>query len=352
MTRLLFVAPGVAPPLTEGRKLFVTELAELLRQRGMDVEVLNGGGASGIRAIARSLHDLRKRIEGANHGAAAFVFPYGTYTGLRAHANRFLVSRVNALCEAAGVFSRPIFYSCAGLSFDDFCVRYHPGFAVGRAGEGMAALCLGTSRELPQWSQVNDVPARLLFLCGYQTASRAALRNVLYERGLIDVLQAGSALAGAGASLTIAIPFLRNPAIRKRLSSMAGALCPELRIAMVDSGSPIDLLANHDVFLFPYRAQDAVFIPTSLLEAIQVGIPTLVADQACYRSLTMGATAAGCRLHSAGDWRALADQFMRLRQEYADISCGARRSAAIARTTWTLSRSADELLAAIPALSR
>lgn len=351
MTRLLFVAPGVAAPLTEGRKLFVTELAELLRQRGMDVEVLNGGDASGIRAIARSLRDLRRRIETVARVTSVFVFPYGTYTGLRAHANRFLVHRASSLCDAAGVFSRPVFYSCAGLPFEDFCVRYRPGFAVGRAGEGMAALCLGTSRALPQWSQVNSAPAKLLFLCGYQTPSRAALRNVLYQRGLIDVLRAGSAFAGAGASLTIAIPFLRNSGMRKRVSSLVDRLCPELRVTMVDSGSPIHLLANHDVFLFPYRAQHAVFVPTSLLEAMQIGIPTLVADQACYRSLTTGATAAGCRLHPAGDWHALAGQFMRMKQEYADVASGARVSAAITRKTWTLSRSADELLAAIPALS-
>lgn len=352
MTRLLFVAPGVAPPLTEGRKLFVTELAELLRQRGVDVEVLDAGGVSGIRGIARSLRDLRIRLGRAHRVSAVFVFPYGTYTGLRAHANRLLVNRVNSLCETAGLFSRPVFYSCAGMAFEDFCARYRPGFAVGRAGDGMTALCLGTSRELPHWSPVNGGPAKLLFLCGYQTASRAALRNVLYERGLIDVLRAGNALAGAGANLTIAIPFLRNPVIRKRLSSMAGVLCPGLRITMVDSGSPIDLLANHDVFLFPYRARHAVFVPTSLLEAIQIGIPTLVADQACYRALTTGATAAGCCLHSAGDWHDLAGQFLRLKQDYAEVCRGARTAAATARMTWTLSRSADELLEAIPALSQ
>lgn len=350
MTRLLFVAPGVAPPLTEGRKLFATELAQLLCQRGVDVEVLNGGGKSGIGAIARSLRNLRRRI-GTADPAAVFVFPYGTYTGLRAHANRFLVRRASSLCEAAGVFSRPVFYSCAGMPFEDFCAHYRPGFAVGRAGEGMTALCLGTSRDLPQWSPVNGAPVKLLFLCGYQAASRAALRNVLYQRGLIDVLRAGSALARTGASLTIAIPFLRDPGMRKRLSSLVGGLCPELRVTMVGDGSPIDLLASHDVFLFPYRAQHAVFVPTSLLEAIQIGIPTLVADQECYRSLTTGATATGCRLHPAGDWRALSDQFMRIKQKYAEVASGARASAAIARQTWTLSRSADELLAAIPALS-
>lgn len=351
MTKLLFVAPGVMAPLTEGRKLFVTELAELLRQRGTDVEVMNGGDSSGIRAIARSLRDLRRRIETADRVTAVFVFPYGTYTGLRAYANRFLVRRASSLCEAGGVFSRPVFYSCAGMSFEDFCTRYRPGFAVGRGGEGMTQLCLGTSRDLPQWSPLNGAPAKLLFLCGYQTASRAALRNVLYQRGLIDALRAGNALASAGASLTIAIPFLRNSGIRTRLSSLADGLCPELRVTMVDSGSPIHLLADHDVFLFPYRAQHAVFVPTSLLEAIQIGIPTLAADQECYRSLTTGAPAAGCRLHPAGDWRALSDQFMRIKQEYAEVVSGARASAAIARKTWTLSRSADELLAAIPALS-
>lgn len=231
-------------------------------------------------------------------------------------------------------------------------MRYRPGFAVGRAGEGMAALCLGTSRELPQWSPpLNGTPAKLLFLCGYQTASRAALGNVLYQRGLIDALRAGSALASVGASLTIAIPFLRSPAMRKRLSSLVGKLCPELPVTMVDSGSPIHLLADHDVFLFPYRARHAVFIPTSLLEAVQIGIPTLVADQTCYRSLTTGATATGCRLHPVGDWRALADNFVRMKQEYADVASGARASAEVARKTWTLARCADELLAAIPALS-
>jgi hypothetical protein len=352
MTRLLFVAPGVTPPLTEGRKLFVTELAELLRQRGMDIEVLNGSGSAGLRAIIQSLRDLRRHLEAADRVIAVFVFPYGTYIGLRAHANRFLVKRARSLCEAAGVLSRPVFYSCAGLSFEDFCARYRPGFAVGRAGEGMAALCLGTSRELPQWSQVSNAATRLLFLCGYQTASRAALRNVLYQRGLIDALRAGSALSGTGASLTIAIPFLRNRGIRNQLSSLARRLCPELRITMVDSGSPLHLLASHDVFLFPYRAQHAVFVPTSLLEAVQIGIPTLVADQACYRSLTTGATAAGCRLHPVGDWHGLVDQFALMKREYAEVVTGARASAAIARTTWTLSRSADELLAAIPALSR
>jgi hypothetical protein len=352
MTRLLFVAPGIRPPLTEGRKLFVTELAELLRKRGTDVEVLNGRDSTGIRAIARSLRDLRRRIGTADRATAVFVFPYGTYTGLRAHANRFLVSHTRSMCEAARVFSRPVFYSCAGLSFEDFCIRYRPGFAVGRSGVGMAALCLGTSRELPQWSPKNSAPAKLLFLCGYQTASRAALRNVLYQRGLIDALRAGNALAGAGASLTIAIPFLRNSGVRNQLSSLVRTLCPELRITMVDSGNPIHLLANHDVFLFPYRAQHAVFVPTSLLEAVQIGIPVLAADQACYRSLTTGAAAAGCRLHPAGDWHGLVEQFARMKQEYVDVVMGARTSAPLARTTWTLSRSAEELLAAIPAFSR
>jgi hypothetical protein len=352
MTRLLFVAPGIRPPLTEGRKLFVTELAELLRHRGTDVEVLNGRDSGGIRAITRSLRDLRRRIGTADRATAVFVFPYGTYTGLRAHANRFLVSRARSMCEAAGVFSRPVFYSCAGLSFEDFCARYRPGFAVGRAGEGMTALCLGTSRELPQWSPINSAPAKLLFLCGYQTASRAALRNVLYQRGLIDALRAGNALAGAGASLTIAIPFLRNSGVRNQLSSLVRTLCPDLRITMVDSGSPIHLLANHDVFLFPYRARHAVFVPTSLLEAMQIGIPVLAANQPCYRSLTTGTTAAGCRLHPAGDWRGLVDEFARMKQDYMDFAIDARKSAAIVRNTWTLSRSADELLAAIPALSR
>lgn len=352
MTQLLLVAPGIEPPLTEGRKLFVTELVDWWRARGMAVEVLDGGGLTGGGGILRSLRDLKDRVAGAKPDTVALVFPFGTYTGLRGYVNRFLVRRALSICRKAGVFVRPVFYSCAGPTFMQFQACYAPAFAVGRSGEGVTALHLGTSRVMPKWNPRSDAGTRLLFLCGYQAATRGALRSVLYERGLIDLLRAGDTFAREGAKLTVAIPFLRDASARTRLSLLARRLCGDLDISLVSTGSPLDLLANHDVFLFPYRAEHAVFVPTSLLEATQMGVPVLAADQMCYRSLTRGDAAGGCRLYRPGDPGDLAAQFVQLMQDYQAVAAAAALAAQRVRETWTLAHSVEELSAAVPALNR
>lgn len=352
MTQLLLVAPGIEPPLTEGRKLFVTELVDWWRARGLAVEVLDGGALAGGRGILRSLRDLQARVGGATPDTVALVFPFGTYTGLRGYVNRFLIRRALSICRKAGVFVRPVFYSCAGPTFEQFQVRYAPAFAVGRSGDGVTALHLGTSRVMPERDARSNTATRLLFLCGYQAASRGALHSVLYERGLIDVLQAGNTFAREGAKLTVAIPFLRDASVSARLSLLAQRLCGDLEISLISTGSPLDLLANHDVFLFPYRAEHAVFVPTSLLEATQMGVPVLAADQMCYRSLTRGDAAGGCRLYRPGDPSELATQFVQLMQDYQAVAAAAALAAQRVRETWTLARSVEELAAMVPALNR
>jgi glycosyltransferase involved in cell wall biosynthesis len=192
----------------------------------------------------------------------------------------------------------------------------------------------------------------VLFLCGYQLPTRRALNDVLEQRGLIDVLRVGNVLADAEIRVSIAVPFLRNTAVRDKLFRVARDLCPKLQMKFLAEIDPIRALLAHDAFLFPYRAVHSVFIPTSLLEAMSVGIPVVAADHAMYRTLTMSDNAARCVLHKVRDADDLAVQILALKRDYpAAVSRSANAAVAI-RKEWIIERSADELLAAIPALSR
>lgn len=353
MKEILFVAPGVSPPLTEGRKLFVTELARTLNARDMRVNLLDGAsGKSGAAAIHVSLRALRQRCMAPGKIAALVVFPYGTFRGLRALANEWLVKRARSISARSGIPDLSVIYSCAGMDLQSLGRRYGPALAVGRRGARLDFIHLGTSRPLPSWRPPANEPRRLLFLCGYQQPTRAAWRKILLERGLIDLLHAGDAIADSGWHLTVAVPLLRDAGMRRALQETATKLCPRLPVEAVGEGDPLELLAAHDAFVFPYREEISVFVPTSLLEALSIGIPTLAADHAMYRALTIGAEGARCHLHRGGDAADLAEQLDAMRRDYASVAARAAHHAASVRAEWNIERSADELLDAIDRLAR
>jgi glycosyltransferase involved in cell wall biosynthesis len=349
--RILFAAPGVSPPLTEGRKLFVNDLAAALRTRGHNVAVLDGAQAdSGTRAIAQTLQKLRRYCE-SDSVDAVFIFPYGTFHGVRAWANTYFIRRSRAICAAAKIAAVPVFYSCAGMELHSVGRRFGPALAVGRQSENLRSIHLGLRSSPCLWTPSNDCLRRLLFLCGYQKPSRASWRNVLLERGLLDLLRAGNALARNGIRLTVAIPFFREPSMQYRLNEAAAELCPDLAVEVRDEVDSAAVFQEHDAFVFPYRAEHAVFISTTLLEALAAGIPTVAADHAMYRSLTLGACGPRCGLHAIGDAKDLASRLLAVQRDYAAAVLRAREEAATICDEWNIERSADELLDALLPLS-
>lgn len=348
MKTILFVAPGVSPPLTEGRKLFVTELAETLNDRGQPAAVLSGAPVrSGVAAIHASLRELQQRCASRAPVAAVVTFPYGTYRGIRAWANDWLIQRARVISAANGAPMIPLFYSCAGMGLDELDRRYGPAVIVGRHGGRSSLIHLGTRRALPSWQPSSGQLQRLLFLCGYQKATRTAWHDVLMRRGLIDLLRAGDALAHSGVRLTVAIPFLRDARMRGMLKDVAAKLCLRLSIEALGEVDPLALLAEHDAFAFPYREESSVFIPTSLLEALSLGIPTIAADHAMYRALTVGPEGERCFLHRIGDADDLAAKVETMCRGYGATVTRAAHAAAGVCEEWSIERSADELLDAI-----
>lgn len=348
MKDIVLVAPGAHPPLTEGRKLFVLDLAETLRGRGAAVEVISGSAdAGGGRAIHQSLKRLRVRCKSRSRIDAIGVFPYGRFEGFRRVANEWLIARTLACARRYRIPALPVFYSCAGLSIEEVDRKFAPALAIGMSKGRVDALSLGVSREMRGWLPARPTIRRLLFLCGYQQATSEALHGVLYERGLFDLLAAGNGLANAGMRLSVAIPFLREESMRARVLDLAKRICPDLHIDLQDSVDPSSAFAGYDAFMFPYRSDHAVFVPTSLLEAMLAGIPVIASRHKMYRSLTGSGSNALCELHNPGDPADLLRATLKMHGAYECAVRMAKINSLVVAENWNLGVSADEFISAL-----
>ena len=348
MKRIVLVAPGVAPPWTEGRKNFVRDLATMLPELGCEVEIIDGmqrrneTGANGKLAPARAWSALRSRLDRDPMDTLVALFPYGRLSGYIGAINRLFLRTARHTCDVRRVPHVSVFYSAAGVTLDALG-RYAPALAVGREAPNVRPIHLCIPHADRTWKP-STTPKRALFLCGYQHTTRAELESVLNERGLRDLLRAGSTLVELGLRLTIAIPFLRDPRMRDRLAAEVARLCPSLEVEMDGATTPIDALCSHDLFVFPYRTEHAVFVPTSLLEAFSVGIPVVAADHPMFAALTRDAGKARCGLHTPGDADDLGRAVATVVSDFGAAVTRAARARVEIRETWTIRRSAEELL--------
>jgi len=352
MKRIVLFAPGAVPPWTEGRKIFVRDLAAALRSRGIDAQVLDGAPASSTATmILNALLGLRSAGNHAHAETVVVAFPFGTFHGLRGRINAWILRRSRSLCARAGFVHIPLFYSCVGLDVELLGRRYGPAVAVGRSAPGMSSIHLGIRHLADAWQPSGEGLKRLLFLCGYQKPTVRALHDVLYERGLIDLLSAGDAMATANIRLTIAVPFLRDAHMRSLLQAEIASRCPTLDVDFQGEVDPYSLFQSHDAFAFPYRSQHSVFVPTSLLEAMSFGIPVLAADHAMYRDLTGAASGPRCGLHEVANSMDVARTLLEMQKNYTFVVERARAVSIEVRDEWTVECAAGELLAAIGVVS-
>ena len=350
--RLIFVAPGARAPWTEGRKNLVRDLSRELQNRGNTIDLISGRSSSSqallmLSALVTLARGIRK--EGPD---VVVLFPFGRFSRWRGAANRAFCWAVASLARLAGKPLLVALYSVDGLTLTSMPRVFGHVAAVGLQRAGVHPLRLGIEVPAPIHAPVRSSRTRALFLCGYQSPTPGAIASLLDERGLRRLLAACANLDAESMELVIAIPMLINARFRNQLSALASEICPETVITYVSDIEPRQALATHDLFIFPYVTEHEVFIPTSMLEAMTIGVPVVATDRLMYQSLTRLNGVERCILAREDNTNGLAHA---LHEHLADPQRAERlasstRQAVLA--SWTIEGSADDLLAAVGSAMR
>ena len=344
---LVFLAIGANPPWTEGRKNLVRDLAEEIGARGKAVRVLAGPPAA--HALLQTLVALFALWALLLRGKAEGVvqFPYGRFGGVRGRVNRFVANLVEASVRRTGVPLLTLLYSADGITLQEAVDSFGSIAAVGVSHPNVHMVHLGASVSAWSTSKADaQFPVRLLFLCGYQTPSAAAVTGVLDERGLGRLLSACDGIA-RDVELTIAIPFLRDAKVCDRIQKEIAARCPSLPVRLDATVAPETALLEHDIFVFPYVAEHSVFVPTSLLEAMWLGVPVVASDRRMYRALTKPTGIANCELDAEDSIRGLRMALQNCIDNLPAAIDQARRARCHVMAEWNIARAANDVLHAL-----
>ncbi len=358
---LLFVAPGISPPWTEGRKKFVRELLAQLKNQNVTVDLLTSSDAKTPNELIAepnhliqvkhrhkltqlvSLHYALREYLSANKPGAVVQFPFGTFDGIRGIANRTSLQQTSRICRKANIPSLAVLYSVTSGSLNQ--IAHLAGSIACTQGPDWNGPIINTGinmEEIPvSWQ--NRGQKKLLFMAGYSENNESLLHAILYERGLIDVILCGESLASQGLTLCIAIPLLQHPTLLEKLNLLIKTHAPSLTVEMRTFADPKEIFSECAMFIFPYRRNLTRFTPTSMLEAMAAGIPIVASRLSMYSSL-IGAGDVYCNVYEATDANGLAHAITRAMTHW-DATCSKAEMAQImVRTQFDIKLSAQHLL--------
>jgi len=357
--KIIIVAPGIAPPWTEGRKNFVRDLLPKLgnhwqihllttcmdsaypfkyrfpvpvtilpvRYRGMQYFSLH-------LKLVRLIREIKPDI--------ILHFPYGTFDGLRGHVNRYSLKAVHRICYHHQLPCLSILYSMTRGNLNKLEIKITPlataptynwsGFVVHQGIE--------PSRFPSIPKPTNN--RTLLFMAGMQENNRRLLKNILFERGLIEVIKAGQQLARHQFRLSIAIPMLRYAERRIELESYLSSMAPDLSTCILTKVVPQQVLSDHSIYIFPYQKNLRVFIPTSVLEAMVMGAPVLLSQLPMVSALSKHYPPI-CSFYEAGNPVSLVESVLKMTQNWETTLKRSARAAQYVRKYWSVQHASEQI---------
>lgn len=360
--KILIIAPGIVPPWTEGRKNFVRDLlaeldvfaspylltTQITSDRVSQPQFSVPAYVLPIRHKLPQLALLKKetsKIILKLNPDVVLHFPYGTFHGVRGWFNRQNLTRIYEICQYHHLPCFTILYS---MTQGNLC-KMEKKFPVLIT----APTFDWSGRTIYPGIDLNRFPSTtypsndrsLLFMAGYQENSSRLLRNILYERGLIEIIKAGSYLGHRRFHLSIAIPLLRYPERRAELQAYLTKLAPDLPVRILTDVSPSQLLTCHSIYLFPYQKNLRVFIPTSVIEAMAIGIPVLLSRLPMFSPLDRHPTL--CSFYEPSNPMSLAETLIKMTHDWRNTLEQAKRGVEYVRRYWNIHYAAKQILHAI-----
>lgn len=358
--KVLIVAPGFVPPWSEGRKNFILDLAPPL-SKYWDVEVLSAdyekkflpeewplktecvrchNRFSQLPALHRA---LRKKLSAQNKPDAVLHFPFGTFDGLRGAANKWSMGVVDRMARSCGLPCLTILY--AVTKGDMAALSKKAGLLAASGGRGWdgPVVNIGINLERTPLVRKMENTKKLLFMAGLSENKRSQFNNILYVRGLIDILKIGERLAVHGFTLTIAAPIFQCGERRKELSGLLKKMAPSLKVN-IDTLVDINKAFNdHCIYLFPFRENHARFVPTSVLEAMAAGIPLIASDLPMMDLIFDSNPHCGKRF-AARDSEALLEAILDRTNNWEQTARDAELASGHARRFWDINNSAKQIV--------
>ncbi len=354
--KVLIVAPRICTPWTEGRKKFVCDLLNAVEGRwelcglvtvdpGETTQLPQHFETHTVSSTKEHLLFLARNVERAlaeHKPDLVCHFPFGTFAGLRGLGNLWTIRSIARTCRKAGVRCCTIMYSLtaeADTALHRFLLRgvHFNQYLGGRQGIRFGVQLAPNSAD----AFYDREARRLLFMSGAAEPGLANLDYVLHVRGLRYLLKAGAALVPLGYRLTVAVPLFSDPGMLERIRQHPDNGWNPGRIDFRAEVTLPEAFRGVSAFVFPYGQEEKQFVPTSIVEAMHFGIPTVLPRLDFLTQFRTGAAKA--LVHEPRDVDSLVAQVSRLENPAENIEAMRQAAAAFVDGEYSIANTVRDI---------
>jgi|GEM_PF-1558135 len=353
--KLLFVAPEICTPVTEGRKRFIIDLLEALSGADqvflLTTRVAGQSLACSVPAWARECRWPAEHLLSIRMGLpkilrrlepdAAFHFPYGTFHSVYGPANRWIIRAVDRMCGQSKVPCATVMYSIdQPMTLERLKTTASCVVPVTQSTNEALELPLGINASA--WPSVpcKENASTLLFMAGMWQAKRERVDHVLHLRGLGTLLRAGATLGRAGLRLVVASPVFENSGMKDYVLRHFLNRWPVGHLELRGAVKIPDVYQEAALYVFPYQHSIHQFTPTSVIEAMMAGTAVVISDLPFLRDLAQGGSMA--YLFPPGNEEGLAEAVLKALADPEGCRVRSQKARTYAQSKWSILASAEK----------